>query len=344
VVWGVSIVVALLATILVWFTTGVPKPSLLVAFFSILFTTVLLLSLIHRIFIRPDLEKVNRTVKQMEGKSVFDHSQSSRYSFGAIKEIDERIREISERKIDEIADLRKMEDFRKDFLANVSHELKTPLFAAQGFVHTLLDGAVKDKNVRTRFLKKAARSLDALDILVQDLLTLSQMEIGEIKMHFEYFDIYKLVEEVAEQLDEPSIKRNITLKLEAKRGQFIVYADYVRIQQVLSNLVQNGIKYNKEGGSVIVQLHEFKNWVSVDVTDNGDGIPEEHLDKIFERFYRVDKSRSRKWGGTGLGLSIVKHVLEGHHTKIKVNSKVGKGSTFSFKLINNRDKVPNPLP
>ena len=242
------------------------------------------------------------------------------------------ISEIRKTKEQEIEDLKKLEVFRREFLADISHELKTPIFAAQGFVHTLLDGAVKDKNVRDRFLKKAAKSLDGLDNLVQDLLTISQMETGQITMKFENFNIFELVREVFEQLEDKSDKKNISTKIAGwVDPNIFVYADMRRIYQVMINLVNNAIKYIPEGGQVSVGFKKQKNLIHVTVQDNGDGISEEHTSRIFERFYRIEKSRSKGiQGGTGLGLAISKHIVEAHNSILSVSSKLGKGSTFSF--------------
>ncbi|MBS1949403.1 MAG: two-component sensor histidine kinase [Bacteroidetes bacterium] len=233
----------------------------------------------------------------------------------------------------EIEELKKLEAFRKEFVADVSHELKTPIFAAQGFIHTLLDGAVNDKNVRDKFLKKAAKSLDGLDLLVHDLLTLSQIETGDIKMKFDTVNMVKLCEEVVDQFEKKAEVKKINLKLKpAKQSKILVYADNQRIGQVLTNLISNAINYTPEGGEVTISFEIGKKSVTTYVTDTGEGIPPDHLHRIFERFYRVDKSRSREKGGTGLGLAIVKHILEGHGTKAEVKSQVGKGSEFSFKI------------
>lgn len=232
----------------------------------------------------------------------------------------------------EIERLKNAEAFRKDFIADVSHELKTPIFAAQGFVHTLLDGAVKEKAVRKRFLKKAAKSLDGLDMLVQDLLTLSQIETGQIKMRFEDIDMYSLTTEVLEQLRGKANKKDITLRIEGTARKVRVYADAQRIEQVLLNLIVNAIKHSEEGSEVVVAFSVRKSSVLTSVIDSGEGIAPEHIHRIFERFYRVDKSRSREKGGTGLGLAIVKHILDGHNSRAEVQSEPGKGSTFSFKL------------
>jgi len=196
----------------------------------------------------------------------------------------------------------------------------------------LIDGAVNDKSVRSKFLKKAAKSLDGLDALVQDLLTLSHIETGQIKMLFESFDIFELTKEVVDQFEEKAASRDIKLKLTGSNLKTIVFADRQRITQVLTNLISNAIKHSFEGGEVIVKFDVTKKNVIVSVRDFGEGIPADHVARIFERFYRVDKSRSREKGGTGLGLAIVKHILENHNSKAEVESEPGKGSTFSFKL------------
>ncbi|HEX8037909.1 MAG TPA: ATP-binding protein [Chryseosolibacter sp.] len=242
------------------------------------------------------------------------------------------MRSFADRAQKEIDDLKKVEAFRKDFIADISHELKTPIFAAQGYVHTLLDGAMKDKAVRSRFLRKAAKSLDGLDILVQDLLTLSQIETGQIKMRMAEVDLYQLTRDVFEQLEGKSAKKEITLRIEGPIRKVMAYADGQRISQVMTNLISNAIKHSSEGQQVEVSFTEKKKSVVTRVTDFGEGIPKEHIGRIFERFYRVDKSRSREKGGTGLGLAIVKHILDGHHSRPEVESAPGKGSTFSFKL------------
>jgi two-component system phosphate regulon sensor histidine kinase PhoR len=235
-----------------------------------------------------------------------------------------------------VEDLIKKSDLRKQFIADVSHELKSPLFSAQGYVLTLLDGAIKDKNVRAKFLKKAARNLDYIDILVQDLLTLSQIESQSIRMLPEHFDIVSLVHEVIEDRESKASKAGVTLECKFEKAPSIVYGDYTRITQVLSNLINNGINYNNEGGRVDVNLEELNDGVLISVIDTGVGIKDEYKEKVLNRFFRIDKSRTMK-NSTGLGLAIVKHILENHFTTINLLSEPGKGSTFSFKLT--RDKV-----
>ncbi len=221
----------------------------------------------------------------------------------------------------------------REFLANVSHELKTPIFAAQGFVHTLLDGAKDDPVVSTRFLKKAAKSLDGLDALVRDLVVLSQVESGDLKMDFEEVDMIQITRDIFEQLESKAEKRGTKLKIRAKNiDKCYVWADYQRITQVMTNFVDNAIKYGKDNGKVIVEIEEEKKYFQISIEDDGPGIHQEHVNRIFERFYRVDKSRSRETGGTGLGLAIVKHILNAHEATISVTSKIDKGTRFTFRL------------
>lgn len=284
----------------------------------------------HLVF--QEINRIYKMLDKLRKSELAGLEKGERGQLNPFKKINEEISSFAALKQKEIDELKKLETFRKEFVADVSHELKTPIFAAQGFVHTLLDGAVNDKNVRTKFLRKAAKSLDGLDALVQDLLTLSQIETGDIKMKFENIDLYELCVEVMDQFEQRGKNKEVEVKLEKPDQMIIVYADWLRISQVMTNLVSNAIKYNRENGSVSIHFELGKKYVTTFVTDTGEGIPENHLNRIFERFYRVEKSRSREKGGTGLGLAIVKHILEGHGTKAEATSQVGMGSTFSFKL------------
>lgn len=235
-------------------------------------------------------------------------------------------------KEDEVKELKKAAKYRQEFLADVSHELKTPIFAAQGFVHTLLDNPEEELEIRTKFLEKAAKSLDGLDELVKDLLTVSQIETGAIKISKKPLDLRPVILEIFDQLEAKAKKKNITLKLTGKEGPLTVKADPQRIEQVLINLIDNGIKYGNPEGKVSVFVEERKKMFQIIVRDNGPGISSEHLPRLFERFYRVDKSRTKQSGGSGLGLSIVKHIVKAHGSQITVLSKIDKGTSFSFKL------------
>ncbi|MDX1904156.1 MAG: ATP-binding protein [Thermonemataceae bacterium] len=246
-----------------------------------------------------------------------------------LQQLGNELYEYASKKQQEIDYLVQLEAFRREFIADVSHELKTPIFAAQGFIHTLIDGAVEDAEVRDKFLQKAAKSLDGLDHLIQDLITLSQMQMGAIKMNYQESNLNLILEEVFEQLEEKALEKNIELLVDERTShECIIWADPFRIKQVLINLIENGIKYGKEGGLVKVWLLKTQENLIIEVEDNGLGIPKKHLTRIFERFYRVEKSRSKEKGGSGLGLAIVKQIVEAHEGRIEVESKVDKGTLF----------------
>lgn len=311
---------------------SISTTALVVSFALSFASSYILVRLVLEFIFFKEITSIYQALEKIENEEFSPLLKKSRNSISPLRLINRGITSYVENKQEEIAELKRMEEFRREFIADVSHELKTPIFAAQGFVHTLLDGAVEDKNVRSKFLKKAAKSLDGLDILVQDLLTISQMETGEIKMHPEDFNIVNLAREVLDQVEGKADKRMIDLVFEKTEEPIYVYADYQRIYQVLSNLVTNGIKYTQKGGQVKVSFIKEEEYVTIMTEDNGLGIPTEDIGRIFERFYRVDKSRSKAKGGTGLGLSIVKHILEGHQSKIEVESEEGAGSKFWFKL------------
>lgn len=253
-----------------------------------------------------------------------------------LKRIKDEIYHMAEQKQKEIDELKRLQVLRREFLADVSHELKTPIFAAQGFIHTLLDGAVEDITVRDKFLQKAAKSLDGLDTLVQDLITISQLEKGVVKMEKRAFDIMDLANEVFEQLEQKAATRNVKLHMYYDvENHLRVYADPHRIKQVLINLVDNAIKYGRENGNIWLTLRDGRNKITVTVRDDGAGIAKEHQLRIFERFYRIDKSRTRDSAGTssGLGLAICKHIVEAHRSALVVSSEIGKGTTLKFKLL-----------
>jgi two-component system phosphate regulon sensor histidine kinase PhoR len=235
----------------------------------------------------------------------------------------------------EIKKLKDMESFRREFLGEVSHELKTPIFAVQGFIHTLMDGAIDDDKVRIKFLKKAMKNADRLSNLVQDLLIITQAESGEMELRIRKFEIYELVQEVIDSLEHKFTKkrRQISCTIEANHHEHTrVLADRERIQQVLTNLLDNAVKYGNQDGDITIRLEAHDHKLYTSIQDNGPGIESEHLEKIFRRFYRVDKSRSRERGGTGLGLAICKHLLKMHGEQITAESEPGKGTTFAFSL------------
>jgi len=237
-------------------------------------------------------------------------------------------------KRDEIELLQRNEQFRKEFLMNLSHELKTPIFTVQGYVHTLLNGAIDDASVNRKFLNNATKGIERLVQLADDLDQISKLESGKIPIVQESFVIQGLVKDVYEELSLRAKEKNIELlKKKGTSTAISVYADKQKVKQVIVNLVENAIKYGKDGGTITTGFYEMDGGtVYVEVSDDGPGIAEQHLARIFERFYRADRSRSREIGGTGLGLAIVKHIIEAHGQTVNVRSKVGVGSSFGFTL------------
>ncbi|MAN29014.1 MULTISPECIES: sensor histidine kinase [Mesonia] len=242
----------------------------------------------------------------------------------------------------EIEALKIRENYRKEFMGNVSHELKTPLFTVQGYILTLIDGAIKDKKVRDKYLNRASKGLDRLIYIVKDLDMITKLEAGELHLREEEFDIIEVIQNVFDLFEMKSAKKNISLTFDLDYEEPIyIYADKEKIQQVITNLVVNSIKYGKIGGTTEVSIEDLiKNKVIVRITDNGEGIEQKNIPRLFERFYRVDKSGSRKEGGSGLGLAIVKHILEAHNEKIYVESDFGVGSEFSFTLEKSKQRAP----
>lgn len=233
----------------------------------------------------------------------------------------------------EIQQLKDQAKFRREFVGNLSHELKTPITIIQGNILTLLEGAVDDKVMRDRFLVKAAENVERLELLIQDLDSITKLESGKEMLEPERFNIVQLVNELLENLQDKANNNKVTLSLAPKtRKEVWVVADYHKIDQVLTNLLVNSIKYGKKGGTTEVSFSLVGEHIQVSVKDDGVGIEEKHIPRLFERFYRVDKSRSRHAGGTGLGLAIVKHIIDAHHQTINVTSKTGEGSTFFFTL------------
>ena len=234
----------------------------------------------------------------------------------------------------ELEALKIREEYRKEFIGNVSHELKTPLFTVQGYISTLIDGAAEDPQIRDKYLKRADKGIDRLTYIVKDLDMITKLEVGDANLTLETFNIIECITNVFDLLEIKAEKKNISLLLDKDYPvPIMVTADRQRIQQVLTNLVVNSIKYGHQNGTTEISVEDLKSdKLIVRVTDNGEGVESSHLTRLFERFYRVDKSGSREEGGSGLGLSIVKHIIEAHEEKIYVESKFGIGSEFSFTL------------
>jgi two-component system phosphate regulon sensor histidine kinase PhoR len=244
----------------------------------------------------------------------------------------ESLNSMMDRLNEDISMLRKLERVRTEFLGNVSHELRTPIFAVQSMLETLLHGALEDPAVRRDFVERALANTERLNMLLGDLIEISRIETGDMKMSFRYFPIRDFLSQVVVDMQQSAHSRNITLTMEPGGDSVDVLGDRERLKQVMVNLIDNAIKYNRPDGRVVVSCRRAEGGMEVSVTDTGVGIPAEHLPRIFERFYRVDKERSREAGGTGLGLAIVKHIVEAHGGSIGVQSTVGSGSTFRFVL------------
>jgi len=234
----------------------------------------------------------------------------------------------------EIEMLKVREEYRRDFLGNVSHELKTPLFTVQGYLSTLLDGAINDKSIRKKYIERAEKGVERLIYIVQDLDLISKLEIGVINLEITKFDIIKLIQNVFDLLEMEASKKDILLMFDMKYNKpILVMGDREKMEQVVMNLVVNSIKYGREKGTTEVSIESLTEAkIIVRISDNGEGIAKQNIPRLFERFYRVDKSGARSQGGSGLGLAIVKHIIEAHHERINVESELENGSEFSFTI------------
>jgi len=234
----------------------------------------------------------------------------------------------------EIVALKRAAKYRREFLGNVSHELKTPIFNIQGYIHTLIDGALHDPSVNEKYLLRTSKSIDRLISIIEDLEILAKLESDELALDLTDWDFIDLVKELFEFFEIKASEKNIKLVLETKLETLFVTADKEKINQVLLNLISNAIKYGKNGGHVILRVEKGSSDSSIEIIDNGIGISTDNISRVFERFYRVDKGRSRSQGGTGLGLAIVKHIIEAHEQSINIKSEVNKGTTISFNMKN----------
>lgn len=275
-------------------------------------------------------KRIKRISDLLQGK---DGGQTKRGA-STMEDLEGMIRKWLSSRNEEYETLQKLESYRKDYLGNVSHELKTPIFNIQGYLATLLDHEEQDPEIRKRFLDKCMKNTDRLVAIVDDLQTITQLEKGELEIDPETFDVVALVKDVMDGQELRAAEKKIKFELQNKTtsNELIVWADRFRIRQVLVNLVVNSLRYGKPDGRTTVKISDTGDKYTIEVSDTGIGIAAPHLNRIFERFYRVDKSRSRELGGTGLGLSIVKHILEAHGQNITAMSTEGVGSVFTFTL------------
>jgi two-component system phosphate regulon sensor histidine kinase PhoR len=285
-------------------------------------------------FIYAKLRIIYKTI----GKPLkFQNEIGTNVNSNIMRSVERDVGEWAINKNKQIRELRKLETYRKEFVGNVSHELRTPIFNAQGYVETLLDGALEDPVKGRQYLEKALANIERLDTIVSDLLEISKFEAGQIHLDKKAFDIIKLTKKVFDQYQHMAKEQEAELVIDTRFKKMYVWADKKRIMQVLENLISNAIKYGKKGGTVKVSYYDLDENILIEVSDDGPGISEEHLPRVFERFFRGDKSRARKIGGTGLGLSIVKNIVEAHDQSINVRSEMGAGTTFSFTLEKAKD-------
>ena len=315
----VSLTISVLSIILVSLSVDTVLLSILIT----LFTFVVVFYVVKQFF----YEKI-----RVIYKNIYKFKGTSNIKELDIDTVEKEAEEWAEAKEEELRQMKQDENYRREFIGNVSHELKTPIFNIQGYVQTLLDGGLQDDTINMKYLKRADKSVERMINIVEDLEVISRLETEQSELDIQNFDINKLVEEVFDQLEMRANEMNISLQLNNQSNSNKILGDKDKIQQVFINLVSNSIKYGKDGVKTIVRMLDMDDNILVEVADNGIGIDQISLSRLFERFYRVDKNRSREIGGTGLGLAIVKHILEGHNQTINVRSTKGVGSTFSFIL------------
>ena len=328
---SVYVTLFFLATIFLYHYFVQPLNLLIVLAFSVVFYAATFFLIQFRVehFIYKRVKKIYDDVSLLETTSYVNQPVTT-----DMATLTKEVKKFARDKKLEIETLKIREEYRKEFLGNVSHELKTPLFTIQGYLLTLLDGAMEDKNIRKKYLERAEKGVERLIYIVKDLDMITKLEVGEINLDVTRFNIVEVIQNVFDLFEMKAANKNITLTFDMKYAKPIwVMADQEKIQQVVTNLVVNSIKYGKKGGTTEVGIEDLtKNKVIVRITDNGEGIEKQNIPRVFERFYRVDKSGARSEGGSGLGLAIVKHIIEGHDEKIYVESQIGVGSEFSFTL------------
>ena len=331
----ISILVSLVCVLIVALSTYLSiENGLFVILGSFVLSFSISFFLIHRAVENFILEKINPIYKSLENIPITKQDlRRKTEGRDVIQEMDSLVINYTQTRAKEIKKLRRLEKYRKEFLGNVSHELKTPIFNIQGYILTLLDGGLEDPEVNREYLERTEKSINRMISIIEDLESITKLEAGELKLHLENFDIVQLMKDVFELQDTNRIKYNISLLFKKNYDKpVMVNADKSRITEAVNNLVANSIYYGEKGGKTTVGIEEMGENILVEIIDDGIGIEESEIPRIFERFYRTDKSRSRDRGGTGLGLSIVKHIIEAHNQTISVRSEPGAGSSFSFTI------------
>jgi len=304
----------------------------MIALMLFFFIALFLIQFVLNRFIADKIKPIYKIINYVpqKGKQV---KRDSHQRFVELSEVEHDVEEWAQNQLQEIERLKDLERYRKEFVGNVSHELKTPIFNIQGYILTLLEGGLEDPKINKLYLTRSEKSIDRMISIVEDLESITKLETGELKPHYSVFDMVKVTEDAFEMELMLAKERKISFEFANKPDKpVMVKADKKRIMEVVTNLITNGIKYGKRNGTIKVGFYDFDDKIMVEVSDNGIGIAKKDLPRIFERFYRVDKSRSREQGGTGLGLSIVKHIIEAHNQTINVQSVLDEGTTFTFTL------------
>lgn len=283
-----------------------------------------------RAFITEKLKILYRSVRK--GKFNEQSKNEFRMTSYVIRDAEIETKKWTEARIAEISYLREKEEFRKEFLGNLAHELKTPVFSIQGYILTLLDGGLEDETVNRKFLERASKATERMTAILEDLDSIAKLEVNQLSLDYSNFDVKLLISEIMEELNQFASTKHMAIRFSKNYDPIFVHADRNKIGQVLTNLISNSIAYGDMGGTTFIRFYELDGIVTIEVSDNGPGIPEEDLPRLFERFYRVEKSRNRNEGGSGLGLAIAKHFVEAHGQTINVRSTLGIGSTFTFGL------------
>jgi len=334
----VALIISLFVTAILALTTslqGTLQIDLFRNFFSLFLPVFLLTFLFSWLFIEWIIfRRINSVLQHLRKlKELAPEKKKRQNSSDILETLNKEVQDWASERKEEIDRLNRLEMYRKEYLGNVSHELKTPIFSIQGYILTLLEGGIDDPGINRDYLQRAERSVDRMIAIVEDLQAITQLETGELELDIDRFELVSLVQDVIDAEEMRAKANKIHFEMVNDTGHAVyVMGDRFRIRQVLVNLVVNSVRYGRENGETKVKIHDAGDKIIVEVVDNGIGISKIHLPRVFERFYRVDKSRSRAQGGTGLGLAIVKHIIEAHKQHIEVMSTEGVGSTFSFTL------------
>ncbi|MDR1762248.1 MAG: sensor histidine kinase [Bacteroidales bacterium] len=338
IVYSIAICAAVLAALSIIFGNLLfPNDVWLFAIFVALFVFLVMYLISYyttKKFLVDKIRPIYKTILETQQQTHQRLDNQEIDNFDILASTEKQVEHWAQRRLLEREKLKQLEKYRKEYIGNISHELKTPIFAVQGYISTLLDGGLHDDSINVLYLKKADKATQRMITIVRDLDAITRLESGELTLDYSHFDILALINEIFEAHETLAKQHNVTLTVHPQNHKKIyVHADKAKITMVLTNLIVNAIAYNdKAKGEVDIRFYDMENLILIEVADNGAGIAKEHLNRIFERFYRVDKSRSREMGGSGLGLAIVKHIIEAHGQTINVNSTVYQGTSFTFTL------------